>query len=928
VLDCPASTATNNTGTATAQDACSTATISYSDVVTNGCGGTKVITRTWTATDPCGNSVSAVQTITLRDITPPTLALPSNRTLQCPGDTRTNVTGVAAANDACGSVTLTYSDVVSNSCSFTKTVWRLWTATDQCGNTTNGVQTISVVDNTKPTIVCPNVSFQCIDSIPAPYATLAAFRAAGGTATDACSTNLSFALISDSGLVGRCPGTVTRVYRVTDECGNFADGTHRITIDDTIAPTIICPSNVTIEAGTPLDPAYIGTATATDNCSTNVIITHTDAPVSSEYSINFYAADPDTNTGPYGPTYLRFGPASLPCPPSAIQTGRALDPLRNAVAYGPSASQLDALTSLGGEPMALGQVVPFEAVISMSGAPGPERGTVEFSATWATHTTSNDDFGFDTNYMVYCAFVDAADPGSIDPNTNARVQSISSTVINRGTIDEQIVGTFRVTGIDVGDQVIVEIWMVLDSVQPRTVGGTIAAQLVSAAKVLNPPEDITVGSKTISIGNLNKMNALPPPQQQPPLGPLPPQPPILPGILVSVIDRTWVATDDCANSRSCVQRINLRDTSPPVLTLPANLVLDCPANTSTNNTGSATAFDFGGGPVSIGYSDSVTNGCGATKVIARLWTATDTAGYTTNRTQTITVRDIQPPVLTVPADLVLSYGANTSTNSTGSATATDCGPFSISYSDATTFPSNSVVILSRTWMAVDACGNTTNKIQNIMLQNAPLPIITKQPAGGTVPCGSTCNLDVIATGASPLSYQWQFNGINIPGATSTSLNISGIQYSNAGLYCVVVSAPGGSVCSSSAIINVVPLLRYQMIGRRMGLSWDGPFTLQSANIVSGPYLDIAGLSSPCLVSLTTPQQYFRLRSAPVDLSVSTAGGSTTISLTGPPGVNYIIQASSDQFNWSNLQTNTLPTSVVDPVAAQGGQRTYRAVLAQ
>ena len=90
--------------------------------------------------------------------------------------------------------------------------------------------------------------------------------------------------------------------------------------------------------------------------------------------------------------------------------------------------------------MALGQVVPFEVVIEASGGPGSERGTIEFTADWATHTTSNDRFGYDTNYMVYCAFVDYADPGTMDPHYNAKVESSSSTLVNTGTIDEQIRG--------------------------------------------------------------------------------------------------------------------------------------------------------------------------------------------------------------------------------------------------------------------------------------------------------------------------------------------------------------------------------------------------------------------------------------------------------------------------------------------------------
>jgi hypothetical protein len=72
-LQCGESTATSNTGMATAQDGCGSATVSYSDLVSPGCGGSKVIARTWTATDACGNSVSCVQRINLRDTTPPSI---------------------------------------------------------------------------------------------------------------------------------------------------------------------------------------------------------------------------------------------------------------------------------------------------------------------------------------------------------------------------------------------------------------------------------------------------------------------------------------------------------------------------------------------------------------------------------------------------------------------------------------------------------------------------------------------------------------------------------------------------------------------------------------------------------------------------------------------------------------------------------------
>src|SRR5262249_10510162 len=139
-LECPAVTTTNATGMATATDGCGSLTITYSDLVTHNCSGTKVIARTWTATDACSNASSRVQTITVRHTIKPTLICPTNIVLECPADTRTNVTGTATATDGCSAVTVTYSDQVQTNCGATKVIARTWTASDQCGNSTSCVQ--------------------------------------------------------------------------------------------------------------------------------------------------------------------------------------------------------------------------------------------------------------------------------------------------------------------------------------------------------------------------------------------------------------------------------------------------------------------------------------------------------------------------------------------------------------------------------------------------------------------------------------------------------------------------------------------------------------------------------------------------------------------------------------------------------------------
>src|SRR5678815_1390479 len=96
----------------------------FTDSVSNNCGGTRIILRNWRATDSCGNSTNGIQTITVRDTTPPALTMPANLTLECPAVTTTNNTGVATAQDGCSTVTIAYSDVVSSNCANTKVISR------------------------------------------------------------------------------------------------------------------------------------------------------------------------------------------------------------------------------------------------------------------------------------------------------------------------------------------------------------------------------------------------------------------------------------------------------------------------------------------------------------------------------------------------------------------------------------------------------------------------------------------------------------------------------------------------------------------------------------------------------------------------------------------------------------------------------------
>jgi gliding motility-associated-like protein len=167
-ISCPA---TPVFAVATATDACGSAfTLTSADVTTNGaCAGSYSVTRTWTATDACGNVSKASQTINVTDTVAPVIAaLPATSTISC---TDTPAFAVATATDACGSAfTLTSADVKTNgTCAGSYSVTRTWTATDACGNKSTASQTINVQDLAGPTtstVFPASVDVRC-DAIPA-----------------------------------------------------------------------------------------------------------------------------------------------------------------------------------------------------------------------------------------------------------------------------------------------------------------------------------------------------------------------------------------------------------------------------------------------------------------------------------------------------------------------------------------------------------------------------------------------------------------------------------------------------------------------------------------------------------------------------------------------------------------------------------------
>lgn len=86
------------------------------------------------------------------------------------------------------------------------------------------------------------------------------------------------------------------------------------------------------------------------------------------------------------------------------------------------------------------------------------------------------------------------------------------------------------------------------------------------------------------------------------------------------------------------------------------------------------------------------------------------------------------------------------------------------------------------------------------------PAITVQPNSQNVLEGSPVFLSVVATGASPLSYQWLKDGINISNARSNRLDLAAVTRAAEGRYSVIVSNEAGVVVSTTARLTVTPVI--------------------------------------------------------------------------------------------------------------------------
>lgn len=235
-------------------------------------------------------------------------------------------------------------------------------------------------------------------------------------------------------------------------------------------------------------------------------------------------------------------------------------------------------------------------------------------------------------------------------------------------------------------------------------------------------------------------------------------------------------------------------------------------------------------------------------------------------------------------DLVAISGATSATLTITGAKLADVGSYSVLISNA-----------------IGSVGSGAAQL-NVAPLTTP-PSITTQPLSLTIPPGNTATFTVVATGASPLSYQWRKNGTAISGATLASLSIRSVSASDIGAYTVVVTNAIGTATSSAANLAV-------------------DSGVVAPAIVSQPVAQVANVGGKVTFTVvatgTAPLSYQWLKDG-VAISGAT---SATLDLTNVQGTDsgaYSVRISSSAGTvTSNAATLTVPAARLANVSVRSG----------
>jgi hypothetical protein len=789
-----------------AVDACSGTNVLIQEVgtVTNALvGQTFRATRTWRATDACGNASLSTQTVTLVDTTPPQIICSTNVVVECLGPSGTEASFLVLASDGCDTNVSVVCTPPSGSAFPFGVTEVVCTATDDSGNMSQCSFLVTVQDTTPPEISCPGDFLRNTD----PGVCEAILNPGLASASDVCGGVTVVAQRSDGlTLTNAYPKGVTLItWTATDQVGLTNSCTQVITIVDNESPEITCPPDL-LAAEWPRDS---GSATVqfdppvvSDNCS-EVPVVVCDPPPGSVFpvgrtEVRCVATDAAGNTNsctftvdviPYRVEVVEVtdtGPGGLR---DALLTANAL-PGETVIEFnipGPGPYRIRPETNfpvITGPVLLDGRTQPGFAdapIIELDGtaSDGSFDGLVFQSESNGVLAVSvygfKDAIVLGTNTgksLVQGCFLGVAASGTNvvgNQGDGLRISSAGNLVGGATSGDGNLIAGNRGNGIRLVSSTARHntvagnfIGVGLDGITPMANGGSGILMEEGAA-------NNTIGSTTTADANRIAFNG---------------------------DDGVTLSGD--AGSGNTIGINSLDD----------NVAL---------------GIDLGNDGVTENDGDDSDTGPNQFQNFPVLTDARSVDGITTVDGSLVT-RSNQ----TYRVDFYLNDTADPSGHGEGAAYlgfatvfvgATGIGDFSASFLIPAVFTQ------SVTATATDPLGNTSEFSEARQVRTPA--VAEKVPSNTNVVAGSTVTLCADGSGTPPIFYQWRLNGANIPGETNQCITLTAIQAENSGAYSVIIYNDLGGVGSDPAALlvplsNSVPAFDdfedRQSLGGRSGLT--------------------------------------------------------------------------------------------------------------
>jgi uncharacterized repeat protein (TIGR03803 family) len=257
------------------------------------------------------------------------------------------------------------------------------------------------------------------------------------------------------------------------------------------------------------------------------------------------------------------------------------------------------------------------------------------------------------------------------------------------------------------------------------------------------------------------------------------------------------------------------------------------------------------------------------------------------------------------------------------------------------------------YIVVDGYNGASGTVQLNINLGVPVSIDAPlQPQFSAV--GGNATFTVAASGSTPLSYSWQSNGTNIPGATNSSLTITNVQTTNAGTYTVIAGNLVSTASSSSTLqLGAIPAITVQPASHTVAPNSTASLSVTASGVPAPTYQWMfngagIGLNSNLLAipnfQSSNQGNYFVVVSNSLGATTSSnallllntlqlgppsfSNGAFQLQLIGSAGSNYVLEASSNLLTWTRLITNTSTNGFIyltDTNASNFGSRFYRGI---